>query len=152
MLSSHTFLISKVCIWGPCRKNFHQQNTIFMEYLHKLQKQMHYPLYDGIFFQACAMQAIYPLFMKFQCVICILYQNLLSIHVYMLLQAHDSTGKIIITLIRIHIQCRKASHCVLEKCLSLFGTHAQLKFATLCHLQFLPTRIHNWLSIRSLRN
>jgi len=123
-----------------------------MEYIHKLQKQMHYPSYDGNFFQACAMQAIYPLFMKFQCVICILYPNVLSIHVYMLLQAQDSTGKIKITLICIHIQCRNASHCVLEKCLSLFGAHTQLKFATLCHLQFLPTRIHDRWSIRRLRN
>jgi hypothetical protein len=43
---------------------------------------MHYLSYDGDFFQAHAMQAIYHLFMKFQCVICILYQNVLSIHVY----------------------------------------------------------------------
>jgi len=69
---------------------------------------MHYPSYDGDFFQACAMQAIYPLFMKFQCVICILYQNLLPIHVYMLLQAQDSTGMIIITLIHIHYSMQES--------------------------------------------
>lgn len=137
---------------APAEKISIINRTVFKEYIHKLWKQMHYPSFDGNVCQACAMQATYPLFMKFQCVICILYQNVLSIHVYMLLQAQDSTGTIIITLIRIHIQCRRASNCMWEKCLSLFGACAQLKFATLSHLQVLPTRIHNWLSTRRLRN
>jgi hypothetical protein len=69
---------------------------------------MHYPSYDGDFFQACAMQAIFLLFMKFQCVICILYQNLLPIQVYMLLQTQDSTDMIIITLVRIHYSMQES--------------------------------------------
>jgi len=79
-----------------------------MEYIRKLQKQVHYPSYDGNFYQACAMQAMYPLFMKLQCVICILYQNVLSIRVYILLQAQDNTGTIIITLIRIHYSVQES--------------------------------------------
>lgn len=69
---------------------------------------MHYPSYDCNFLQACAMQAIYPLFMKFQCVICILYQNILSVHVYTLLQAQDSTGTITTTLIHIHYSTQES--------------------------------------------
>lgn len=68
---------------------------------------MHYPSYDGNYFQPYAMQAIYPLYIKLQHLICILYQNVLSIQVYKL-QAQDSTVMIIITLIHIHYSMQES--------------------------------------------